>query len=78
MSDRFQPISMEQLTDWVFTELEEKDSLFGIPASAFFVPRSDHRFRVEKYGVEMDTPFGVAAGPAGAELGFGVDAAEAG
>lgn len=63
MSDRFQPISMEQLTDWVFTELEEKDSLFGIPTSAFFVPKADHRYRVEKYGVEMDTPFGVAAGP---------------
>ncbi len=31
MSDRFHQISMEQLTDWVFTELEEKDSIFGIP-----------------------------------------------
>jgi len=64
MSDRFQPISMEQLTDWVFTELEQKDALFGIPKSAFFVPRPDHRYRIEKYGVELDTPFGVAAGPA--------------
>jgi len=64
MSDRFQPISMEQLTDWVFTELEQKDALFGIPRSAFFVPRPDHRYRIEKYGAELDTPFGVAAGPA--------------
>ncbi|MCP3973920.1 MAG: FAD-dependent oxidoreductase [bacterium] len=64
MSDRFHPISMEQLTDWVFTELEEKDSLFNVPASAFFVPSPDHRFRIEKYGVALDTPFGVAAGPA--------------
>ena len=63
MSDRFQPISMEQLTDWVFTELEEKDSLFNVPQSAFFVSTPDDPFRVEKYGVEMDTPFGVAAGP---------------
>ncbi|MGI9610535.1 MAG: putative selenate reductase subunit YgfK, partial [Acidimicrobiia bacterium] len=63
MSDRFQPISMEHLTDWVFTELEDKDALFGIPRSAFFVPDPDHRYRIEKYGVEMDTPFGVAAGP---------------
>ena len=55
---------MEQLTDWVFTELEQKDSLFGIPSSAFFIPRPDHRYRIEKYGVELDTPFGVAAGPA--------------
>jgi putative selenate reductase len=63
MSDRFHPISMEQLTEWVFTELEEKDSLFNVPRSAFFVPSPDHRFRLRKYGVELDTPFGVAAGP---------------
>ncbi|MFV1962782.1 MAG: hypothetical protein ACC658_13245, partial [Acidimicrobiia bacterium] len=64
MSDRFQPISMDQLTDWVFTELEQKNSLFGIPSSAFFIPKPDHRYRIEKYGVELDTPFGAAAGPA--------------
>ena len=63
MSDRFHPISMEQLTAWVFTELEEKDSLFGVPRSAFFVPREDDRFRLEKYGQPLETPFGVAAGP---------------
>jgi NADPH-dependent glutamate synthase beta subunit-like oxidoreductase len=54
---------MEQLTDWVFTELEEKDSIFGIPRASFFTPSADDRFRVENYGVTLDTPFGVAAGP---------------
>ncbi len=63
MSDRFHPISMEQLTAWAFTELDKKDSLYGIPRSAIFVPSADDRFRLEKYGVEMETPFGVAAGP---------------
>ncbi|MDH3681680.1 MAG: FAD-dependent oxidoreductase [Acidimicrobiia bacterium] len=63
MSDRFHPISMEQLTDWVFDELEAKDALFGVPQSALFVPSPDDRFRTEAYGVELDTPFGVAAGP---------------
>ena len=63
MSDRFHPLSMEQLTDWVFTELEQKGSLFNVPRSAFFVPRPDHRFRRREYGVELETPFGVAAGP---------------
>ncbi|HEX7950549.1 MAG TPA: FAD-dependent oxidoreductase [Candidatus Limnocylindrales bacterium] len=63
MSDRFHPISMEQLTHWVFTELDRKDSLFNIPRSAFFVPRADHRFRVPEHGVDLETPFGVAAGP---------------
>ncbi len=63
MTDRFHPLSMEQLTDWVFTELEQRDSLFNVPRSAFFVPRPDHRFRRRAYGVELETPFGVAAGP---------------
>lgn len=63
MSDRFQPISMEQLTDWVFTELAEKDAIFGIPRRAFFVPDPNHRFRQPNYDTVLDTPFGVAAGP---------------
>ena len=54
MSDRFHPVSMEQLTRWVFTELDQKDAIFGIPRSAFFVPRRDHRFRVREYGVETE------------------------
>ena len=63
MSDRFHPISMEQLTAWAFTELDKKSSLFGIPRSAFFVPGEDDRFRLSKYGWPLETPFGVAAGP---------------
>jgi putative selenate reductase len=63
MSDRFHPISMEQLTDWVFDELEQKDSLFGVPRSAFFIPQETDRFRQQKYGQLLETPFGVAAGP---------------
>jgi putative selenate reductase len=54
---------MEQLTDWVFTELEQRGTLFGFPRPAFFVPRPDHRFRHREHGVELETPFGVAAGP---------------
>ena len=70
MSDRFHQITMEQLTDWVFTELEEKDSIFGIPRSAFFVPAEDDRFRIEKYGQLLETPVrggGRAPHPDGAE-----------
>ncbi|MDH3606340.1 MAG: FAD-dependent oxidoreductase [Acidimicrobiia bacterium] len=63
MSDRFHLISMEQLTDWMFDELETKDALFGVPRSAWFVPKPEDKFRIEKYGVELETPFGVAAGP---------------
>jgi len=63
MSDRFHLITMEQLTDWVFTELDEHDSIFGIPRDAVFTPSVDDRFRITKYGKTLETPFGVAAGP---------------
>src|SRR5210317_1218298 len=63
MSDRFHQISMEQLTAWVFDELDQKDAIFGVPRSAFFIPGADDRFSLDKYGYRLDTPFGVAAGP---------------
>jgi putative selenate reductase len=49
VSDQFQPIASEQLFDWVFTELDTRDSIFGIPRQHFFAP--------------SETPFGPAAGP---------------
>ncbi len=54
---------MSELTRWVFTELAEHDSIFGIPRSAFFVPDPGHKFRTTSYGQPLDGPFGVAAGP---------------
>jgi putative selenate reductase len=63
MSDRLQPLSMEQLTSWASGELERRGSIFGVPVSAVFTPRADHRFRRRELGVELDTPWGVAAGP---------------
>ena len=36
MSDLFQPIASDQLIEWIFSELESRDSIFGIPAPAFF------------------------------------------
>ena len=63
MSDRFQPVTMEQLARWVFAELEGKGSIFGLPRAHFFVPREDDGFRTSVYGHPLETPFGVAAGP---------------
>ncbi len=63
MSDRFHPISMEQLTDWVFDELEQQDAIFGIPRPLFFDPAGNERFGLELYGQRLESPFGVAAGP---------------
>ena len=63
MSDKFQPITMEQLAAWVFTELETRGSVFGVPRELFFVPKPADEFATSVYGQRLETPFGVAAGP---------------
>jgi len=63
MSELFQPIASEQLFAWVFSELDARDSAFGIPRQHFFTPREDDRFRTSTFGHLLETPFGPAAGP---------------
>jgi putative selenate reductase len=63
MSDRFSPIAREQLFEWVFAELETRDSIFGIPRRHFFVPSAHDRLRTAAFGHPLETPFGPAAGP---------------
>jgi len=63
MSELFQPITAEQLFAWIFSELDARDSAFGIPRQHFFIPRKDNRFRTSAYGHLLETPIGPAAGP---------------
>ena len=63
MSELFQPIPAEQLVAWIFSELDSRNSVFGIPRQHFFVPREDDRFRTTAFGHRLETPFGPAAGP---------------
>ena len=63
MSDLFKPISTEQLVAWVFSELDTRGSIFGIPRQHFYVPRDDDPFRTAAFGQMLETPFGPAAGP---------------
>ena len=63
MSELFQPIAAEQLIAWVFSELDTRDSVFGIPRQHFFIPREDAPFRTAAFGHPLETPFGPAAGP---------------
>jgi putative selenate reductase len=63
MSELFRPISTEQLAAWLFTELDNRGSAFGIPRQHFFVPTQDDVFRTTAYGHPLHTPFGPAAGP---------------
>ena len=63
MSDKLMPISMKSLAKWVSTELEIKNSIFGIPKKLFFTPLEKNIYETELYGQKLESPFGVAAGP---------------
>ena len=63
MSDKFVPISMKQLCEWIFKEYREYGSIFGIPEELFFKPKENDTFKTSIYGTVLETPFGVAAGP---------------
>jgi putative selenate reductase len=63
MSELFRPISTEHLAAWIFAELENRGTIFGIPRQHFFVPHEEDVFRTNVYGHPLDTPFGPAAGP---------------
>jgi putative selenate reductase len=63
MSGQFHPITADQLFAWVFSELDTRDSVFGIPRRHFFVPRANGRMDSSVFGHRIETPFGPAAGP---------------
>ena len=63
MSDLFRPIGADQLSRWLFTELDDHDSAFGIPRQYFYAPDLNAPYRTRAFGHEIGTPFGPAAGP---------------
>lgn len=63
MTDKFHTISIRQLLQLIFKELEEKESVFGIPKSLFFQHKAQNPYQTEVFNQTIDTPVGVAAGP---------------
>ncbi|MFQ6610509.1 MAG: putative selenate reductase subunit YgfK, partial [Fidelibacterota bacterium] len=63
MSDRFQPMPVENMLTWILHEFENRNSIFGIHSNLFFHPKLDDLFTMERYGRRLQTPIGVAAGP---------------
>jgi putative selenate reductase len=63
MSELFRSIAAEQLVAWLFSELEQRDAILGIPRKLFFVPQTSDNFQSSAFGHALKTPFGPAAGP---------------
>ena len=61
-SDKLWGCDIATLVQWIFSD-EQKGHIFGIHKDLFFVPRSTDPFRMQRYGLLLETPLGVAAGP---------------
>lgn len=57
------PQPFEVLLNWVLTELEKNQSIFGIQRSLFYTPNKDSPFASQVFGQYMATPIGPGAGP---------------
>lgn len=62
MSDKLHPLPLEKMVSWILQEVKQ-GSIMGIPEELFFKPSSDDSFRMRRYGQDLQTPIGVAAGP---------------
>jgi len=64
MSDTMNVQSFEVLLNWILTELEENQSIFGIHRSLFYIPQEDSPYVIEDlFGHYLATPIGPGAGP---------------
>ena len=62
MSDRFHKIGIEKLLKWILEE-EKQGRILGIYKELFFNPGKNDPFKMNRYGKQLETPIGVAAGP---------------
>jgi len=62
VSDKFSPIPLERLLPLVLSGIKE-NNFHGIPGTLFFKPLANDPIKLQRYGVQLDTPVGVAAGP---------------
>lgn len=61
-TDHMHGMDAAQLLRWILKDLE-RGSALGIVKELFFTPGAGDAFRMERYGVTLETPIGVAAGP---------------
>ncbi len=64
MSDVMKIQPFDVLLDWILTELEENQSIFGIHRSLFYTPKADAVYATQNlFGHYLATPIGPGAGP---------------
>jgi putative selenate reductase len=64
MSHTMKVQPFDAILKWILKEYEEKQSIFGIHHSLFYVPKKDSPYAVkDMFGNYLATPIGTAAGP---------------
>jgi putative selenate reductase len=61
MEKAFRPMPLAQLARWIFKDLENQDTVLGIPKANFQIP--DPKLGSQVLGRTLAAPLGVAAGP---------------
>jgi len=61
MEKAFRSASIDLLARWIFSELDSRDAVMGIPKANFQVPHP--KLAREMFGHTVAAPLGVAAGP---------------
>ncbi len=60
MSDKFFPTSLKKLLNLI---LKSENQILGIDKSLWFLPDNENILKLQRFGQQLDTPIGVAAGP---------------
>ena len=63
MSDFMRIQSFDVLLNWILSELEERDSIFGIHRSLFYTPQENAPYATTIFEENLATPIGPGAGP---------------
>ncbi len=63
MTDRFSILAVEQLYRMIQKQMREQNAIFGFPLSHIYSPPAENKLGMQRYGMYLETPYGVAAGP---------------
>ena len=61
MAERMSTIRFDHMLNWIFSEYQKEDSIFGIPSIDFLSIKNNSSFQI--FGEQLETPIGPAAGP---------------
>ena len=61
MSDKMHPIAFEKMLEWIFKELEEQKTIFGVHQQKFY--RNKNQTSIRLFNEKLGTIIGPAAGP---------------